>query len=224
MTISTDPSGLVLDEPRDRNAACRSRLYALFAEALSYPQGSAALRLLDGDLLADIQDLAAVLDLPLDCPSDLLVPNGQHAISDIQRLYSELFDVAAGMPAVSLLERRYGDEPEQKLWENLLAFYAHFGLDFSHGYAQEQPDHLLTELAFMHYLSFLEAGAVRGVDDLRRGQRDFLSLHLGRWVASLHAKLGQPNARPPYSALAELLRHFVAVDLERLDSRLGPAK
>ena len=72
----------------------------------------------------------------------------------MQVTYTQLFDVTSGTPLVSLLERRYGEKPEQKLWENLLNFYSHFGLDFSQGYAVEQPDHLLTELGFMHYLSF----------------------------------------------------------------------
>ena len=82
---------------------------------------------------------------------------------------------------------KYVDTGEQEL----LGFYRHFGLDFSRDYAGEQPDHLLTELAFIHYLSFLEAGARVGKDNYRRGRRDFLSPHLDSYSEALCERLNE---------------------------------
>jgi putative dimethyl sulfoxide reductase chaperone len=220
MSSAIDPP-LVIDTPTDLDAAARSRVYALLAEAFAYPQGEAILRLLDGDWEADM--LAAIGAAPLAVKPliELSVPNQPSAIAELQIIYTQLFDVAGGTPRVSLLERRYGDTPEQELWNELLGFYGHFGLDFSQGYAHEQPDHLLTELGFMHYLSFLEAGARTEQDSFRRGQRDFLKLHLASWSRQCAEKLVATEQAQPYATLATLLQDLITADLEYLDQRLG---
>ncbi|MFP6682557.1 MAG: molecular chaperone TorD family protein [Gammaproteobacteria bacterium] len=213
----------MIHEPSDVNAGVRSRLYALLGEAFTYPQGSPVIRLLDGDLLADLNDALTMSPFALAEVPELINPQTRNAIQEMQITYTDLFDVASGTPKVSLLERRYGDNPEQKLWENLLSFYSHFGLDFSQGYAQEQPDHLLTELAFMHYLSFLEAGTSGDQDSFRRGQRDFLELHLGVWVKELSMNLSETKELKPYAVLGSLLADVVDSDLLYLEGRLESA-
>lgn len=220
MSTSPDASTLVLDEPADAGAAARSKIYGLFAEALGYPQGASVIRLLDGDLHAELGEALEFSPLDVTVPPALAFPDSRSAIRELQIAYTELFDVTSGTPQVSLLERRYGDTPEQKLWEQLFGFYAHFGLDFSTGYAAEQPDHVLTELGFMHYLSFIEAGTAGDPDPYRRGQRDFLARHLGTWASALADKLAAVDEPGPFSAIARLLADVVEADRRYLDARV----
>lgn len=218
MNVVDDTGSPALEAPADADAAARSRIYALLAEAFAYPEGGPVLRLLDGDWMADIRDAIELSPLQVELPQDIAIPGSKSAINDLQVGYSAIFDVISGSPKVSLLERRYGDHPEQKLWQDLLAFYGHFGLDFSRGYAEEQPDHLLTELGFMHYLSFLEAGSDHEQTraSLQRGQRDFLALHLAAWMDDLATKLNDTHPVPPYAILGRILADVVAADADFL--------
>lgn len=211
---------LVLDGAADAAAAARSKIYGLVAEALTYPQGASVIRLLDGDLLAELGEALESSPLEVTVPHTIDLPNSHAAIHELQIAYTELFDVTAGTPKVSLLERRYKDTPEQKLWEQLFGFYGHFGLDFSAGYAAEQPDHLLTELGFMHYLSFIEAGTAGDPDPYRRGQRDFLARHLGTWARALSDKLAAIDEPNPFGAITCLLADVVEADQRYLDARV----
>ncbi len=217
--MSTDQtSELVLTEPRNATAANRSRLYALFAEALAYPAGSVALRLLDGDWFGEVRDAYQAVSHPAVLFNTDTAADDHGTIETLKSEYSALFDVGSASPAISLLERRYVDTPEQQLWARLLEFYSHFGLDFSRGYAAEQPDHLLTELSFMHYLSYLEAGAARGVEDLRRGQRDFLSHHLSRLSGGLCGVIRRLDNVGLYGRIIEAAAAFVAADVTYCDT------
>lgn len=201
----------------DSDAAIRSRLYALFAEAFTYPAGDLAMRLLGGEVVGEIEDGMSALELP--AAADQQAGRSHDlAVHELQLNFTRLFDVTGGKPSVSLLQRRYGDVAEQKLWEDLLAFYTHFGLDFANGQAAEQPDHLQTQLGFMHYLSFLEAGSASNAADLKRGQRDFLSLHLVGWVPAMAERLSQS---PYYGELATLLVGFIQADLDFLMHAIG---
>jgi len=220
MTTAPDNSAPQIEAPGNPEAAARSRVYALLGESLAYPQGSVALRLLDGDLLADLSDALAAAPLAVSAPAELITPTTKQAIVEVQVIYTALFDVTGGTPQVSLLERRYGEVPEQKLREALFSFYGHFGLDFSQGYAAEQPDHLLTQLAFMHYMSFLEAGTAIDKAAFRRGQRDFLKLHLGQWSGTMAEKLIAQESAEPYVSLGLLMSQFVAQDLVYLEASL----
>ena len=209
-------SRLILEQPSNNSAANRSRIYALFAEALTYPEGANALRLLDGDWLGDLEDALSALG---DSPGEILnvVPSSDlHDVQALKTEYSRLFDVGSGTPMISMLERRYVEVPEQELWQRLLAFYSHFGLDFSDGYAAEQPDHLLTELSFMHYLSFLEAGAKTSAEDIRRGQHDFLEQHLSLCCVGIDTELETRADTALYIDLLRSLVRFVTFDYEHL--------
>ena len=212
---------LKLDAPLNAEAANRSRLYALIAEAFTYPESDSALRLLNGDWWGEVLD---ILEQTTHADSQSFANHANDAfqtVGDLQAAYSALLDVTSGAPKLSLLERRYGNTPEQKLWERLLGFYSHFGLDFSNGYAQEQTDHLLTELSFMHYLCFLEAGTSTGVEDLRRGQRDFLAVHLQPFVNAIAVAFRELEGFGFFRSIVELMANVVANDLAALEQSEG---
>ncbi len=201
-------------------AAQRSRVYALLTDAFSYPDAELSARLLHGELQEALNEALSLLRLPGSPHLQTRLPAGVTTRSELQTLYTRLFEVSSGSAEVSLMERSYGGGPNQKLWEKLLRFYTFFGLDFSQGGAREQPDHLLTELAFMHYLCFLEAGAQAAVTDIRRGQRDFLSLHLGRWAEALSGVLVKQTDAEPYAQFGRLLVTIVRADGQRLERLL----
>ncbi len=218
--FETTPIQPVLQD--DGVAAQRSRMYALLAEAFTFPDANLYARLADGELQEALNETLSNLHLPEENLIDQQLPASLNTRSDLQRLYTRLFEVSSGSAQVSSVERSYGGGPSQKLWEKLLRFYTFFGLDFSQGSASEQPDHLLTQLAFMHYLCFLEAGAQGSTENIRRGQRDFLALHLGRWVEAFYKVLEKQPDALPYSAFGKLLVSMVRADMQQLELSLPP--
>jgi DMSO reductase family type II enzyme chaperone len=108
--------------------------------------------------------------------------------------------------------------------EECVRFYHHFGLALSEA-PRELPDHLVTELEFLHYLAFREAEALeRGEDPgaWRRAARDFALRHPGRFLGKLEARLARAAAMPFFLALAGRLAAFVAHDAARLVALEGP--
>ena len=218
LSINTDAPGVVQDTS---DAAQRSRMYALLSDAFAYPTADVATRLLNGELQQALNETIVLLQLPTEqIPNQL--PEHLTTRNELQMLYTRLFEVSTGAAQVSSVERRYGGGPEQKLWEKLLRFYTFFGLDFSSGSSTEQPDHLLTQLAFMHYLCFLEAGAQGSTNNVRNGQRDFLSMHLGRWVGGFTEVLERQSQAEPYTEFGRLLVMMVTTDMQQLGSSALP--
>ena len=95
---------------------------------------------------------------------------------DLHHELFDLFEVGASGPPCAL----YGglhSEARMKTMEEALRFYHHFGLTLSEA-ARELPDHLSTQLEFLHFLAFREAEALdSGLDagPYRRAQRDFVA-------------------------------------------------
>ncbi|GAB4353138.1 MAG: hypothetical protein Kow0073_09200 [Immundisolibacter sp.] len=209
----------LLEVAADSTAAVRSQVYAMFAQALSFPQAEVGAALENGELYRGLAEAAGGLPYRYTFIGPPLMEG-----RDMGRVYTALFDAVAGKPRVSLLEQRYeGAPPEQQLWEELLRFYRYFGLDFSTGGARERPDHLLVELEFMHYLTFLEAGAGDGHPGLRRGQQDFLERHLTRWLPALRVALTEAGNAAPYDVLVDALVRFVGAEATYLGSlQAGP--
>ena len=105
-----------------------------------------------------------------------------------------------------------------KNMEECVRFYNHFGLTLSEA-QRELPDHLLTQLDFLHFLCFREAQALQQDGDpapFRRAQRDFIARHPGAWLPKLNAKLAEQGAAPFFAALLGLLAGLLALESERL--------
>lgn len=202
------PEEAPLEVAADSPAAARSQVYALFAQLLRFPHGEIGAALESGELYQALAQAAGALPYRYTFMAPPLIE-----ARDMGRIYTALFDAVAGKPQVSLLEQRHeGSPPQQQLWEELLRFYRYFGLDFSTGGAKERPDHLLVELEFMHYLTFLEAGAGDGHEGLRRGQQDFLQRRLARWLPGLRIALIESGDAMPYDILTDALVRFVGAD------------
>ncbi len=130
----------------------RSVCYRGFAEAFRSPSG--------GDDILDNQ---------------LIPPASINAEAE----FLEAFEPAASKTACSLYESANLGRDQISLYEELLRWYDHFGLQRKS--KAELPDHISVELEFMHFLAFREHNAKLQGDDtspLLRAQQEFLGRHL----------------------------------------------
>ncbi|MCL5022675.1 MAG: molecular chaperone TorD family protein [Nitrospirae bacterium] len=115
-------------------------------------------------------------------------------------------------PYESLYHYSFGDTP--RLWGKATAevqtFYRSAGLMVGEE-PDIVPDHLGLELLFMSYL--IERG-------LFRQQREFLDLHLMRWVPEYCDEVRRHAATTFYRELAEIMKEFIASDYESLKEAL----
>jgi DMSO reductase family type II enzyme chaperone len=138
---------------------------------------------------------------------------------EFQSAYIGLFEVGGEMGAPSpLYEGEYGGG-RMKVMEEVLRFYHYFGLRLSEE-KRDRPDHLASELEFMHLLTFKETeGLLQGADRsaYRQAEHDFLRFHLTDFVASVAGKIGGRGA-PFYSDLAQLAHGFCAKEFAYLST------
>ena len=199
-----------------RATAARSMIYQVFSTIFSYPsEPQTAENIINGSMQDSLMELA--LDLPYASPfqdSGYGIECPGISREDLEITYSALFDSCGGRPSVSMQEMHYSNKAREELWEDILRFYLHFGLDFKNGRIKEMPDHLVIELEFMHYLSFLESGTPPDDLSFRRAETDFLERHLGRWVSGFHTKLAAARDSLPYKNAARMLVDFIKADMD----------
>ena len=111
--------------------------------------------------------------------------------------------------------------------QSLIAFWSYCSQFFSFRCSgqnravsgQGEPDHLVTELEFLHFLSFQEVqlgAAGEDVGGLLRAQRDFIERHPGAWVPALCKRLAEREAPRLFRELAGLLERFLRQEQARL--------
>lgn len=209
-----------------RGNAARSTFYRLLAGLFAFPEGevsSAAHAQPQADqlraVLAELphpaeakQAMSEVLDA-----IDAWTTTAPDAADPVEAIYTELFLNCRGRAAVSLYEKDYGNGDAKMVWEEVIRFYEHFGLEFDVRVRKDWPDHLGTELEFMHYLTFLEATA--SADDqaaFHQAQGDFLSRRLGRWAARFARQVHGAEQNGPYGDYADLIEAFVTAEMALL--------
>lgn len=197
----------------DTALAARSMLYALFARALSHPDKDILADFASGQFDADVKGLMEEAGHTTSSEVRVIVTVPPH---ELKIAYATTFE--AGLPKVSLREANYIRKGEKVLFEDLFRFYDHFGLDTSSGALREWPDHIAVELEFMHYLTWLEAGARTDSAPLRLAQRDFLERHTGAWVEELADRLKQKSIPAPWPQVARLLMTFISKERSILKS------
>lgn len=204
MTIAT----LTLDHNRAELAAgARSYVYRLLASAFSFPEPHLCESLSSGSWSTDLRALSQHLPFAIEVP-----PPPPITLEALQESYLSVFEVGPGKPFCPLYEGSHRSG-RMKLMEESVRFYEHFGLRSSAG---DQPDHLCTQLEFMHYLTFKEAAAAAHQDDalgVRRAQFDFLDRHLCRWLPRLHSRISSAAAAHEfYRYLSNLAGSFCRQD------------
>jgi DMSO reductase family type II enzyme chaperone len=133
--------------------------------------------------------------------ADGLVASGSYL--DFQADYLRLFEVGSGIPPCPLYSGLYRGG-RKAVMEELTRFYNYFGLSIERGQG-ELPDHIATELEFMHFLTFKELAAEAQHEDSTpylRAQADFLERQLASWLPALEQRLLRLDPPPYYAALA----------------------
>ncbi|MFQ5514471.1 MAG: molecular chaperone TorD family protein [Myxococcota bacterium] len=195
-----------LESPGERAAAAHSRAWRLFAEAFGYPEGPLLEAIREGALANALRDVLAAIGCLVDESIDWDALRNAGRDDELAVEYTRLFDVGVSGPPCPLYGGLYGDA-RMKTMEEAVRFYNHFGLTLSEE-PRELPDHLTTELEFLHYLAFREAEALQtGADPgpFQRAQRDFVARHPGRWVPRLRERLAAQDPPPFYLELVRAL-------------------
>ncbi|WP_018992920.1 ethylbenzene dehydrogenase subunit delta [Aromatoleum toluclasticum] len=212
--------------PRDdrRASAARSQFYKILSGVFNYPADAAQSDFVRRGAAEALRDAAAGLPFLVPAVAMLGDAGGGDVVEagdeDVALAYTSLFDNCGGRPAVPLHEKDYVQRDTKQVWEELIRFYEHFGLGYDLKASGEWPDHLGTELQFLHYLTFLETGApddAAGTYAAAAG--DFLERHLANWVPKFADNLAGKAEGAAYVALAQVLVQFVAGEVEWNRSR-----
>ncbi|HDQ40960.1 MAG TPA: hypothetical protein ENN39_08050 [Desulfonatronum sp.] len=188
----------------------RSAIYKYLSLAIDYPAGLAAELLSSGSLFTEIAAHlgklpAAYQALTGELPILQKELSGFAEMEDLQVAYTSHFDLAVNKQSCSLYESA-NIMPEAKAEEiagflvDLESFYGGAGIVLSD---RDMPDHLATELEFMHFLCSQERF------DL---QADFIKLHLSNWIPQLAQSFLKREAFPFYTSLIMLIANYVQVD------------
>jgi len=222
----TQQAKLSTDE--EFRGAARSRMYRLLASAFAFPEDPFHRAVLSGEFLSEVLEVAAGLPYALPLAEGETLPivlaGAPADYVEFQSEYIRLFDVGVPRPPCPL----YGGlhlGSRRAVMEEVTRFYNHFGLSLG-GESRELPDHITTELEFMHFLTFRDVTALqRGQDRAAylRAQRDFLQRHLARWVPKVRVQAEQQEAAPFFLGLIGLAEAFLQADLNYVASLAGPA-
>jgi DMSO reductase family type II enzyme chaperone len=209
---------LQLDGPEELKVASRSRLYALLSRAFRFPQPAEFQKIKAGEFAAAAEE--ALKQLPFNSLQAGRLGRGiASSYEAFEGHYIALFEIGGEHGAPSpLYEGEYGGG-RMKVMEEVLRFYHFFGLHLSDE-KRDRPDHLASELEFMHALSFKETEAVLEGKDrrpYRDAQRDFLRFHLSEFIGAVANKVSG-NQAPFYPEAARLAANFCAKDLGHLSS------
>ena len=202
-----------LHSAAEQAAAARSRLYQLLAIAFGFPDEDLFAALGDGSFAATLAQTCAALPYDLGAAMAPGLGDGGGAYTDFESEYIRLFDVGAAGPPCPLYGGVYAGD-RMKTMEDATRFYNFFQLRLA-PQVRELPDHITTELEFLHYLTFREVEArQRGVDPapLLRATRDFLARHLCKWVPRMQARLAKQTTCAFFPALVQFAVAFFAAD------------
>ena len=194
-------------------AANRSRMYQLLGAAFAFPDEDFFEAIHDGTFATTLAEMCLGLPYDLTGVARLDLVGAGASYADFESEYIRLFDVGAAGPPCPLHGGVYvGDR--MKVMEDATRFYNFFHLRLS-PQMRELPDHITTELEFLHYLTFREAEACQeglDVSSLLRAERDFLARHLCKWMPQLQARLAKQTTVPFFPALVRFTTMFLAAD------------
>jgi DMSO reductase family type II enzyme chaperone len=209
-----------LEGPEQELAAARSSAYGIFGEALAYPDDEFREILIDGGLARSLREcLTAISPDITDSPERWRSLQDVADTDDLAIEFTRLFDAGASGPPCPLYGGLYKGDRMAKM-EEAVRFYNHFGLTLSDE-QRELPDHITTQLEFMHFLAYREVEALQaGVDpgSYQRAQRDFVARHLGAWVPKLCERLEKEGAAAYFQSLLGLLAELLEMDGRRFSS------
>jgi len=202
-----------LEGQLERTAASRSQVYALLALAFGFPDEEFHGAIREGLLARSFVELCKGLPYGVASAVTADLAAAAEDYVEFESEYIRLFDVGAAGPPCPLYGGVYiGDR--MKNMEDATRFYNFFELRVSPE-VRELPDHITTELEFLHYLTFREAEQGQNGGDvasLLRAERDFLERHLCRWVPRMRVRLAKQKPAPFFAALVDFAIAFFEAD------------
>jgi DMSO reductase family type II enzyme chaperone len=224
-----------IEGPEQHERARRSQMYRFLAESFRYPDKEFLNMARDSGFLESA--LAILHDIPYEVAVEEGALSGRllEGVSqdDFEAEFVRVFEAGPKGPLCPLYEGHYAGNRMGNM-EELVRFYNHFGLSVAEAPERELPDHITTELEFLHYLAFKEVLALqRGEDPAPycSAEIDFLKRHPAKWLPQLHKKTEDvfrakiPNLCEPalsfYCSLLGLSANFCEADLAHLQ-RLYP--
>ena len=206
----------------------RSRVYALLAIGLGFPDRESHAGFSDGQLITELQQ---ILDI---CAPDLSGEFREQiaarlrltcSFDDFEAVFLSSFETNMPAPSAALYEGVHVHKDDRPaLILELKGFYRNFGLQMD-AKGNELEDTLTAELEFMQFLAAKQAQAEMdglSANAYQRAQRDFLERHLATWVPLVRAEINAKVTTQFFVALADLTERFVAADLERVRRELVP--
>jgi DMSO reductase family type II enzyme chaperone len=223
---------LVLERQEAVSTGARGKLYGLLGRGFCYPTEALYEAVCRGEFLAEAKE--AVSRLPYSLAVGGSLGSGlSWERQQLENQYVWLFDVggpnsnAGEWEAPCFLYEGEYEGGHLRVIEDTLRFYHHFGLRLSQEKGErDRPDHLATELEFLHALIFKEAellqqgGGAEALSSCRRVQRDFLRFHLGDFLPQVAGEI-VPRGIPFYSDLARLGEQFCQADFAYLKGLVG---
>jgi len=209
---------LELKNAEETQLASRSLLYSLLARGFRFPVLEEYESVKGGRFADEVEGAIANLSYN-GFEGAALGRDEEVSYEEFQSNYIGLFEIGGehGAPS-ALYEGEYGGG-RMKVMEEVLRFYHHFGLRLSEE-KRDRPDHLASELEFMHLLTFKETEALlQGKEGgaYLKAERDFLRFHLNDFVAAVAERVGG-NGVPFYGDLARLAHGFCQKEMAHLAS------
>ena len=141
------------------------------------------------------------------------------APEDLQGSYMRLFDPLSGPFPYETEQKKIGDFSKAQLMADIMGFYRAFGVEP----CGQRPDHIASELEFMHYLTLKEGHALRAAEPenaslCRDAQEKFFDEHLATWTDALidAMRAHGEGLAPFYIHLVDLLQLLIEHEKEVL--------
>ena len=202
---------MIGDQTIDAATMRRAKVYGFLSSAFLYPR----------------ENWTEDVEHALDATQGLGYPELHLAVEpmDLTQLQSEYLR-AIGASGPLSYETEYGLDGSFRQSHELAdisGFYRAFGFNVG-GPVRERPDHLATELEFMHLLALKEWHAPN--EELAEicvdAQRTFLADHLGQWIEAFAIRVAFEAKDNLYSELARFATGFVKEEVSRLGAEPDP--
>jgi len=232
------PSGDLNQEWLER-ARARGNVYALLALCLYEPSPKLAQDLRAGSLIAAFRESLQVLPEAQFFEDKIAAidkfgeehrsKNEEDFRSLLSTEYTRLFIGPGHLPCPPYESVYRVDVPAQerglvmgRVTVDALQRYRQAGLDIASSH-KDLPDHVGTELEFMYFLCQKEAEAWEKSNrqqalEWLEMQQEFLKKHLSQWIPAFSEAVEKASNVQFYSILAALVRAYVVLEIDRVDS------
>jgi putative dimethyl sulfoxide reductase chaperone len=204
----------------------RSNLYKLLSIGFHYPSHEFFKTFQNGEFLDEIMyNLSSIPGLnALILKHSLMVEHEKESmkgmtLAEFEVEFIRTFDAGTPIPICSLYEGHYCEKPRSMVMLEVSEFYKFFGLRMSQEEGKREfPDHICSELEFLHFLTFKEGEALREgkeekLNSYFLAQKDFLERHMIQWIPEFCLKLQNSKSLRFYVWIAQITTRFISFEL-----------